>query len=307
MMDTIGGSNPFSETQFANGAIRRMQIGKLTPFALPPGTSQSKFFSPGPNAPQFAEYAQVQRVKPGAEILAVHPSDHVPGTNNPRVLAARQQFGKGFAAALTTDLLWRWKMSLDSTNHSAEIFWQQFILALGASQIKQGLHLVKSNDPGIAGHPVKVLIKGSSEDGPLTFVSISPSGARQKLHMVEPPNPAAFSGQVEFVPDAEGRWEVEATDSKRNLARITLPISTQTQKTEALNIPADVEGLRGLAEATGGAIIGEGFNILQIQPAAPSLLAPRVSHPICNNSWCLLLLLGVYAVELGTRRLFKLL
>ena len=306
-MESLMGANAFAETQFANEAIPRTVIAKLTPFALPEGTSQSKFFKPGPNAPQFAEYAKIQRVKPGAEVLAVHPSDRLPGTNSPRVLAARQQFGKGFAAALTTDLLWRWKMSLASSNHSAEIFWQQFTLALSGGQIIQALHLIKPNEEGFTSHPVKIQIKGSFEDGPLTIVSISPSGGRQKLHMTTASNPAALSMQAAFIPDADGRWQVEASDSKGNLARITLRISTQAQKTEAINIPADLEGLRSLSEATGGALIGEDFKTLQIRSAESSLHPLRISHPIWNAPWCVLFLLGVYAAELATRRLFKLL
>ena len=90
----------------------------------------------GEALPQFAANAKVRAVKPGAETLAVS------GVGTPEVLLARQQFGNGFAAALTTDLLWRWKLSLPSSSHAVEKFWQQLLLSLAPAS-GEGLRVVK--------------------------------------------------------------------------------------------------------------------------------------------------------------------
>src|SRR5580692_8407112 len=82
----------------------------LKPFALPrgaPRSAASELFA-GTDAsalPRYASNAKVRAVKAGAEPLAVSSGDA------PEVLLARQQFGNGVAVAMTTDLLWRWKLS----------------------------------------------------------------------------------------------------------------------------------------------------------------------------------------------------
>ena len=119
----------------------RSQVITLKPFALPAGARRSaaaRLFS-GTNAaalPHFAASAKVRALKPGAETLAVS------GAGTPDILLARQQFGNGFAAAMTTDLLWRWKLSQPSSSHVVEKFWQQLLLSLSPAT-GEGLRVVK--------------------------------------------------------------------------------------------------------------------------------------------------------------------
>jgi hypothetical protein len=63
--------------------------------------------------------------------------------------------------------------------------------------------------------------------------------------------------------------------------------------------------LRRLAEATGGALIESGapvFNQLKTERPGDILR----TQPIWNTGWLVALLLGGYAIELVTRRVFKL-
>lgn len=303
-MQAIGGSQFPDETQFANQAIHRQEFSELLPFAAPAGKAGSKLFQTGSNAPQFSEYAQVRSVKAGADILAVHPGDRVPDGNAPRVLVARQQFGEGFAAALTTDLLWRWKMSLPSTSHAVEIFWQQFLLSL-APVSGHGLRLVKLTESPVIGAPVALRIDGSGAESAPVVEAVSSTGGRRRLDLQnDGSRDAAWSASV--TPDAEGRWEVRATDPAGNLTRVIFSVAKKMLTIETANLPPDVEGMRRLAESTGGALIGEGPVFQKHTQEDDGLKILRV-HPMWNSTWLLTLLLGLYAAELVTRRLLRLL
>jgi hypothetical protein len=109
-MRSLGGASSPDETTFAEQAIARQTLPELLPFKPVPGTAGAKLFGSTTDIPHFNTYARVRAVKPGAEILAVHPKDRSPADKQPCVLVARQQFGAGFTAVMNTDLLWRWKL-----------------------------------------------------------------------------------------------------------------------------------------------------------------------------------------------------
>ncbi|MFA7343424.1 MAG: hypothetical protein WC003_03880 [Terrimicrobiaceae bacterium] len=305
-MASIGGANNREDTRFANSAPQQQESPELQAFVVPDGKAAgSKLFQPGPDAPRFSEYTEVRSVKPGAEIIAVHPRDRVPGSNAPRVLVARQQFGEGFTAAMTTDLLWRWKMSLPSTSHTSEIFWQQLLLSLAQPVPGQGLRLIKTADAARVGQRVTIQVESPADLRP-EVVAVSPQGVRKPV----PVNAATEVGKPQlagFVPDSEGKWEVVAGNADGDRARITLTVSTRDQTLETSNLPPDADGLRRIAEATGGALIDtEDATVFRLR-AGEDRESPLKSMPLWNSSWLLALLLGVYGAELITRRLFRLL
>lgn len=306
-MRAIGGARPADETSFAEDVIKTRQASYLRPFAPPPKSGASKLFHPGNDAPRFAVYARVSEVKPGAEILAVHPVDRNPSGNAPRVLVARQRFGDGWTSVMTTDLLWRWKMSLPSDSRVVDTFWQQFILSLAPSSEGQGLRMVKMTDAPAVNHTVAIRVEGSSGGAPSIF-AISPTGARKSIAPGrETGRDAGGAWRADFIPDTEGRWEVQATDMAGNNARITFDATAQVRNMESLNLPPDTEGLRHIAESSGGALIEDGCTIFHTQPPWDQTFEPMHAKPLWNNAWLIGALLGLYGIELISRRCFRLL
>jgi len=303
-MQAIGGSRSADETVFAEDAMSRQEIQPLTPFVPPSASSRARLFQSGSNAPQFNEYAKVKSPKAGAEVIAVHPRDRS-ATGAPRVLIARQQFGQGFAAAMTTDLLWRWKLSLPSTSRMAETFWQQFMLSLAPTSPGRGLRLTRIGEGGALSRPVTVWAESPGSDAP-KIVAISPAGNPQVLTVREKKDQQG-GWEASFIPEVDGRWEVTAETAADDHAKISLPISRQAQTEETANLPPDVEGMRQLAEVTGGALIDQEAVAFPVPPAV--LPAPEVKRalPLWNRSSLILLLLGFYGTELVARRLFRLL
>jgi hypothetical protein len=304
----------------ANAAVRQMQFQlsvnaaqageelteggsqaiTLKPFALPAGALRSAatalFATNSEALPQFAANAKVRAVKPGAETLAVS------GGGAPEVLLARQQFGNGFAAALTTDLLWRWKLSLPSSSHAVEKFWQQLLLSLSPAT-GEGLRVVKLTPSPAINAPV--LFSANAEAAPV-FEAVSPGGARQRLTVQDAStgdHPAWVAG---FAPSSKGRWEVRATDASGRQARVVFPVGEKPASAELLNLPADVAGMKQLAESTGGALVQDAadFQAPLETAAKPAMKTPE---PLWNSGLLLVVMLGLYATELIARRRNKLL
>jgi uncharacterized membrane protein len=303
-MQAIGGARSPDETAFAEEAMSRQEIEPLTPFAALRSSSRAKLFAPGPNAPQFSEYAKVLFAKPGAEIIAVHPRDRSPN-GTPRVLIARQQFGQGFAAAMTTDLLWRWKLSLPSSARNAETFWQQFMLSLASKTPGQGLRIVRLGDSPSLSRPVTVRVEGSNHGEPPKISATTPRGVA--LPLVARGSNSKGTWDASFTPDQEGRWEIAAENSSGDIARISLPVSQQGKTVETVNTPADIEGMRQLAEATGGTLIDKDSAAFPSPSGDSRSMDSKRTRPLWDESSLLLLLLGFYATELVTRRCYRLL
>ena len=273
----------------------------LKPFALPPGAQHSAanalFADTNEETlPRFAINAKVHSVKAGEQTLAVS------GDGAPEVLLARQQFGNGFAAALTTDLLWRWKLSLPSDSHAVEKFWQQLMLSL-APAAGHGLRVVKLTSSAAVN--TTALFSANTENAPL-FEAVSPTGARERLTVTDATTADGAAWQASFVPTTTGRWEVDATDTDGQQAHVVFPVGKKPTSAETLNLPPDLEGMKQLAELTGGALIQDptDFQMPMEVTAKPRSKTPE---PLWDSSLLLLVMLGLYATELIVRRRWKLL
>jgi len=286
-------------------ASRSQSLPGLKPFALPAGAAHSAvsalFEKSGETLPHFVNNARVRAAKPGAEVLAVSAPA---GGGEPQVLLARQQFGNGYAVAMMTDLLWRWKMSLPSSSHALEKFWQQLLLSHAPSS-GEGLRLVKLTESPAIHQPVVLQIAGSAAGATPTAEAVSPARDRQPLTL-QPATNGESAWIASFTPDAAGNWEVRAIGSGKKSARLSFPVPVNSQSAEMMNLPPDMDGMRELAEATGGAMIEDAP---VFQPREKSAAAPGLQHvrPLWNSAWLFAGLLGLYATELIVRRRFKLL
>ncbi len=279
----------------------------LKPFALPAGGHRSAsgalFENDSEHLPKFVENAKLRAVKPGAEVLAVSGQG---ASNPPDVLLARQQFGSGFTAAMTTDLLWRWKLSLPSSSRAVEKFWQQLLLSLApGTGSESSLRIRKLTSAPTVNAPVELQLNASSSDGAPSAEAVSPSGERISLHLQEMVGDRVGAWTAVFTPTAPGNWTVRATNFLNNSARITFPVAAKAFSVEMLNLPANIAGMRQLAESTGGALV-EKTTDFRPKNLTDDFHSKRVK-PLWNSAWLLGLLLGLYGVELIARRIFKLL
>lgn len=301
----LGFASVRDEDMLTDEARARQLVPELKPFTPAPTAAGARLFRASGDVPRFETYAKVRTVKPGAEILAVHPADRSPVDNSPRVLVARQQFGDGFTAAMNTDLLWRWKLSLASTNRAAEVFWQQFFLALAQPAQTGHLDLTCQTASPQVNRAVSLRVSGVAGTTP-TLDLRSPNGKQQRLTLAAATSGPADTWEASFTPDAEGCWSAGANATDGEAVRISIPVGTQSRTAEQMNLPPDVDGLRQLAEATGGAIIDSANSVFS-QIAAERPPEMLRAQPLWDDGWLVVLLLGIYATELVLRRIFRLL
>jgi uncharacterized membrane protein len=311
-MMSVGGSNQGDETGFAADAISRSGLAPMKEFALPPGTPRqeiAKLFGHSPNAqeaevPKFVTYAHVASTKAGAEVLAVHPDDKT-GTNQPSPLLVTQRFGQGQVTALLTDALWRWKLSLPSASHASDVFWQQLFLAL----VGPGSTMHFGTQPYFAAlnEQASFRIEGAPGLSPPVVTIVPPGAAGQPL----PPRPGPQPGEWDFqvTPNQSGSWRVQVQDNGGAEIETLLRVSHASHNTELSGLPPDIEGLRKLAQATGGTLLNDGTpESWATTPTTPeSTLVSEHVQPLWNSWVMLLVALSLYVVELIWRRKVKLL
>ena len=315
MMHSVGGANAGHDREFAADAQSNSGLAPLKNFALPSNYKHSRvadLFDAVPGGtlqslPKFTTYAQVHGVKAGAEVLAVHPEDKT-DAQMPRALLVTQRYGQGQVTVLLTDALWRWRLSLPSTAHDPEIFWQQLFLALarqgsGTGGIRFGLQpffatLEESS---------RFRLDGISGGAP-TVTAVSPQGKSQVL--AAQPDAQAGSWTFQLNPNEPGKWRIRTEDERGSQMETLLRVSPASSTPRNFSgEPPDTEGLRQLAESTGGCLLNDGVPASWSAPdtSSQTTLLSKHSQPLWNNWVILLLALGFYVTELLWRRQAKLL
>lgn len=304
----------------------------LVEFALPSGSEHSEvaalFGSASggliKNLPRFSTYAQVRSVKAGALVLAVHPADRME-SNLPRPLLVSQRFGKGRVTVLLTDSLWRWKLSLPSQSMDPLVFWQQLFHVLSRDESSDS-PLQFSEQPYFAspGQLCDFKVVGAKgPKAPLVFVrspfTIDRRFAKSHQRIAwslygRKPLPLKYDADSEswsfqVTPDRPGKWMVDVGDSRNARTETFLEVSEQSRLEELSGLPTDTDGLRRVAESTGGALLNDGTppNWSLSDASDPGTVISKRSEPVWDNWIVLLVCLGFYVTELVWRRGIKLL
>jgi uncharacterized membrane protein len=253
------------------------------------------------SAPYFAEYAHVASAKPGAEVLARHPTETMPGSKERAILLALQRYGRGQSAVLASDALWRWKLNQPSTERSVELFWQNLFAWLARDR-QRGLGFENAPLRIELGHEItlKVIGAGSEKLG----VTASLDAKRATLREA----PAEGDKRVfQWKPPSEGYWQISAVDSAGREARHWLAVDKAARGGEFSGMAPDEELLRTLAARTGGTVLeGEAPATWQEMQTKPELLAEYRS-PLWHRDWIFATLLGLYGIEMLLRRKWHLL
>jgi uncharacterized membrane protein len=214
--------------------------------------------------PGLSGMSLVQRVKPGATVLAVNPR-LLDNDKKPTPVVAVQRFGAGHSMVLCVDTTWRWTRiprvyGRSDTPYAR--FWSQTIRWLsGRSQDDQRPLLTVSTDrPDYdVGKPVTVKVARQPRpdtDLSTTEVVANVTGPDGKVIALPvkagSAEPDVFVGN--FTPSAGGRYEVTAA-----LNQGTKPIANQASEflvhgsdLELADPGTNPDNLKAMAKATGG-------------------------------------------------------
>jgi hypothetical protein len=281
-----------------------LEAAALAEFAWEPAAAQ--IFGRGEIAsPKFINFARVLRAKPGADVLARHPTAPSPANGDPgrAILLAVQRYGQGRSAVLTSDALWRWKLNQPSTERNVEKFWQNLFAWLGRER-NNGLHFDRPPLTAAQGQGLSLRLAGAGASAARLTARSGDRNATLTSTETEA-NAAVFR----WTPPAAGEWELTARDAAGGEIHHWLLVSGSVATGERSGAPPDETVLAKLAIRTGGAVLREGDtppwqggrSAVELPPL------PEVVHPVWHQPWLLWTLLGTYSLELLLRRRWRLL
>jgi hypothetical protein len=287
-----GGTDPTTLTPFA--WEETLQVKGIFEIEAKTGTQLPR--------PLFANYAHVVAAKPGARVLARHPTATMPGSEERAILLAVQRYGRGHSCVLTTDSLWRWKLSQPSTERGAELFWQNLFSWLMRDR-HRGLAFERAPRQLALGREAVLRVSGGEAE-PLTVEAVLGS---QRIRLGEEPAEGAVR-VFAWRPATEGFWRINATSAAGQQTSHWISVKPAGRTGERAGQPPDEALLRTLADRTGGAVLENTPPVAwqQVRPDSGELLAERHT-PVWHHPWVLGLLCGLYGLELLLRRWWKLL
>ena len=259
--------------------------------------------------PRFIEFTPLVRPRPAAEVLAFHPTSRDPVSGARHVLLAVERFGRGRAAVLASDSLWRWKLSEPSTSRIVETFWQQLLLAIAHRPEIESLRFTHSPAQVHAGERVVLQVGGVTTPKSPVAAALSPSGKRLVLPVT--PSPDGEGWNVVWTPQEPGAWAVVAGVEGAFQAHLYPTVRTEVTGELARSTPA-LDAMRTLATATGGALLGHepppGWKKPEPKPIGELEAVTTERRRLEWNTWNILwAALGCFGLELILRRAWRLL
>jgi hypothetical protein len=296
-----GGAHAGTEALFANQAKRNRTAPALSAFDWAPEAAGLIGADTVAATPRFANFARVERAKPGATVLARHPVEKS-SDGRGAILLAIQRYGRGQSAVLTSDALWRWKLNQPSKERGVEIFWQN-LLAWLARERPRGPHFERT--PLTAETNREVTLRTAGGRNPRLTAQLD-NGPAVTLPATAQPNGSRLHN---WTPASPGLWLLTLTDDDNRTARHWLSVSNALPAGENSGLPPDEALLQELARRTGGSVL---------ENTAPSAWLPSGHEtgadllreqrtPLWHGGALLAVLLALYASELLLRRRWQLL
>jgi len=205
------------------------------------------------------------RPRPGASVLAVHPTRT--GPDGPLVVLAVEQYGQGRTAAFAADTTYQWYLPFKALGRESPYvkFWGQMVRWLANKEVKEasdsaGLELLVRKPHYDPGERIAVRAKVRAEEGRATNFAqvqgllLGPGPADRKSFDL--PLAAGSVGlyETELDPPDPGRYKIAVEARKDNqrlgFEEVEFTVGRANQEFERLNIDRGL--LKGLAQETGG-------------------------------------------------------
>ena len=258
---------------------------------------------------------EVERIKPGAQVLAEHPTrTNSSGQRLPVIL--RHYVGAGEVLFHATDETWRWRWRTDDRYFAR--YWGQVVRQLGRGRLtsgRQGLQIttdravyrpgeqvrlqVRFRDPSLA-PPTnqEIVVQLQSSRGPLREVRLQ----RQLGHR------GLFQTTVDQL--AGGEYEVRLVRPSVGASSDTTSFQVQQPPRELARVATDLGALRAAAEKTGGRAYTLETALHLVDQLLPPTHVQRdevLSHPIWNSHAMIALFVGCLVCEWLLRRKYGML
>ncbi len=334
----LGGSKSFNAGGYANTPVADLLPVYLSGNAQP---SETQSFKAVPSdrgkdhpAARLAEQADanqkaweqmpaltlpdvIRDLKPGATVILEARDARDRSRTAP--LLVEQRYGRGRTLALLASDTWRWRMMMDSSNHSYETFWRNQLRYLVES-VRNRVEAAPERSFNGVGEPVRLRVEVADErflnvgDARVTAKVTSPTGRVVEVDM-KPVVEGGFEGYAGvLVPDEQGLYKVEAI-ARRGAAHSggTQAAVVGSCETSFLVGPLDLEArsaaqnlglLKRIASDTGGQYytMNRLSNLLEDITHAEGAGAVRETKDLWDMPINFMLLIGLAAGEWFIRK-----
>ena len=201
-------------------------------------------------------YSKVKRAKPGALVLAEHPTER--NKFGKRILLATQNYNAGRVMVFTPNSSWRWQMLQPHEDENHERFWRQVAKWLTTAP-KEHLKLDIPKTAYTLKEPVVIEVTATDGEFELTnqaklrAVLVDEAGKRKELRLEQVLGEDGLYS-ARFIPNRYGEYTVTATGTLNgeSLGEQQSLFEVKTSYAEFSNAELNVALLKTLAEGSGG-------------------------------------------------------
>jgi uncharacterized membrane protein len=255
--------------------------------------------------PPLGNYQVTGELKPGAVVLA----DAVAPDGKHYPVLASQRFGRGRALLFATDGSWRWRMQLDSSNHSPETFWRQNLHFL-VNETPPQVSIAAEKPLYLDEQHVHLQAQVYDENfQPVNGASVvatvfSPDGATHEVPLqLSVEADGVFRGDWEAASPGVYRLEVDARVGDKEIGKGGSYFQRADGALEYFSAEQNVSLLTRLAEQTGGK-----YYPLEKAKALPEQLTyspAGISVPEVRDLWDMPVWLFLLLILKGTEWVFR--
>ena len=259
--------------------------------------------------PKFRVLNQVDRIKPGASVMA-----SVLGEDNKRMPAlVVQRYGHGKSGALLIGDMWRWQMAGKNKNEDLPRAWRQIIRWL-VSDVPSRVQLATEADSGAAGLGRRLIVKARDEEfKPLGFanveLSVMPNGDESQAVdlSVDPSSTEAGAFESLYIPREEGGYVARAVvrdENGKTIGDVEAGWASNPAADEFRSLQPNIALMEDLAKRTGGRVldVSELTEWAREMPSKQSPVMDSFQTPLWHLPWMFAAALLLLVTEWWLRR-----
>ena len=259
--------------------------------------------------PKFRVLNQVDRIKPGASVMA-----SVLGEDNKRMPAlVVQRYGHGKSGALLIGDMWRWQMAGKNKNEDLPRAWRQIIRWL-VTDVPSRVQLATEADSGAAGLGRRLIVKARNKEfKPLGFanveLSVMPNGDESQAVdlSVDPSSTEAGAFESLYIPREEGGYVARAVvrdENGKTIGDVEAGWASNPAADEFRSLQPNIALMEDLAKRTGGRVldVSELTEWAREMPSKQSPVMDSFQTPLWHLPWMFAAALLLLVTEWWLRR-----
>lgn len=258
--------------------------------------------------PQLQGINMAGRAKPGATVLAVHPTLSL--DNEPLPVIAYERYGRGRSMVITTASTWRWQMLLHHEDMSHERFWRQVLRWLAVPS-PSPVELILDKDSYGVGEQVNIRARVSDREyAPVNDATVwlkltDSAGTIEDIQLEGTINDQGiYTATFKVRRDGIHTIEVTATSPSGEAQEASTHFLVVEPIAEFIDAGLDADLLKTMADLSGGKFYtaSNAEQLVKDLKRLQKVVSVAVEQEIWDMPIVLFLLVGLFALEWLIRR-----